>query len=257
MYSLSVVIPCYNSALTIVESLNSIFIQKYKINEIILVDDGSSDNTVSTIEEYIKESSFSNFKLIKQKNSGPSAARNNGIKNSTSEWIAFLDSDDKWLPDKLEKQLHFLKLNPKIVLISGGHGNFFFDKKVDSQKINLKKLCFKNFFETPTVIVKKDVVSKFFFDENMRYSEDYNLWLNIVSEHDSLYVNSILSMSILNKKSFGESGLSKNLFSMEKGELKAITNQRKKGSISFPFYALVVSVSILKFIRRLIITKLR
>lgn len=134
MYSLSVVIPCYNSALTIVESLNSIFIQKYKINEIILVDDGSSDNTVSTIEEYIKESSFSNFKLIKQKNSGPSAARNNGIKNSTSEWIAFLDSDDKWLPDKLEKQLHFLKLNPKIVLISGGHGNFFLIKKLILKK---------------------------------------------------------------------------------------------------------------------------
>lgn len=257
MFNISVVIPCYNSAFTIVESLNSILNQKYKVNEIIIVDDGSSDNTVSTIEKYINESSFSNFKLIKQQNSGPSAARNNGIKSSTSEWIAFLDSDDKWLPDKLEKQFNFLKSNPKIVLIGGGHCNFFFNKRIDSKKINLKKLCFKNFFETPTVIVKKDVVAKFFFDENMRYSEDYNLWLNIVSKYDSLYVNSILSESILKKKSFGESGLSKNIFLMEKGELKSITNQRKKRSISFLFYSLVISVSFLKFIRRLIITKLR
>ncbi|WP_312555925.1 glycosyltransferase family 2 protein [Empedobacter brevis] len=257
MFSISVIIPCYNSSLTIVESLNSIFYQKHIVNEIIIIDDGSTDNTISIIEQYIKESTFENFKLIKQKNSGPSVARNNGIKNSTSDWIAFLDSDDIWTPSRLEKQLKFLTSNPEVVLIGGGHEKFFFNKNIISQEISLQKLCFKNFFETPTVLVRKDICSTYYFDENMRYSEDYDLWLKIASKHKTLYINSILSRSVLKKRSFGELGLSKNIVSMEKGELKAITNQRKNRNISLPFYLFAVSISILKFLRRFIITKLR
>ncbi len=257
MFNISVVIPCYNSSNTIIKALDSIFAQEFTVNEIIIIDDGSTDNTVALVTAYIKNSTFKNFKFLEQENAGPSSARNKGIKICESEWIAFLDSDDEWTSDKLKIQLQYLKLNPNISLIGGGHEKTFFNKNIYKKEINLKLLCFKNFFETPTVMVKREVCLKFLFDESMKFSEDYNLWLNITSEYKALYVNKVLSKSILKKRSYGDSGLSKNIFLMEKGELKAIKNQQTKGNISIFLYLIASCISILKFIKRFLITKIK
>ena len=96
----SVVIPTYNSSQFIVETLESVFAQTYKDYEIIVVDDGSTDNTKEVLQPYT-----SRIKYIYKENGGPASARNVGIKSAQGEYIAFLDSDDRWLPEKLEKHI--------------------------------------------------------------------------------------------------------------------------------------------------------
>ena len=99
---ISVIIPVYNREKTIVNCVNSILNQTYLPKEIIIVDDGSTDNTIVTIES-IKKSIIKVIAL--NKNKGAQYARNIGIKNSKSKWITFLDSDDTWIKNKLEKQI--------------------------------------------------------------------------------------------------------------------------------------------------------
>ncbi|HBA66860.1 MAG TPA: hypothetical protein DCZ48_11915, partial [Methylococcaceae bacterium] len=101
--NISVVIPAYNSAEFIADAVNSILKQTRPITEIIIVDDGSTDNTQQIVEALPGPITY-----IKQPNQGPSAARNTGIKTANSEWIAFLDADDQWTTDKIDKQLKLL-----------------------------------------------------------------------------------------------------------------------------------------------------
>ncbi|SUC45396.1 Chondroitin polymerase [Providencia stuartii] len=106
----SVVIPCYNSENWIAKAIQSIDNQTFKNIEIIIVDDGSTDNSVNVIKN-IKISLP--ILIINQENSGPSLARNNGVKYAKGDYIAFLDADDEWHPDKIQTQLDALDLNNK------------------------------------------------------------------------------------------------------------------------------------------------
>ena len=106
--TVSIVIPCFNHGQYIQEALDSIDHQKINYNiQVIIVDDGSDDGT----SEFI-HSNYPNLKYIFQSNSGVSAARNTGIKAASSNWIAFLDSDDAWVTNKIQKQITELELNP-------------------------------------------------------------------------------------------------------------------------------------------------
>ncbi len=106
MVKVSIIIPMYNSALTIINSLESIINQSYKNYEIIVVDDGSIDNSYNLVKEYIKFNKIEEkVILITQENSGPSIARNNAINLARGEYISFLDSDDVWLKEKLQKHI--------------------------------------------------------------------------------------------------------------------------------------------------------
>ncbi len=100
MQKVSVIIPTYNYAHFIAEAVESVLAQTFPIFEIIVVDDGSSDNTEEVIKHFGDK-----VRYIKQKNSGVCAARNNGVKNACGDFIAFLDADDTWLPEKIEKQI--------------------------------------------------------------------------------------------------------------------------------------------------------
>ena len=97
----SVIIPTYNSAKYIKNTLFSVVNQTYHYYEIIVIDDGSKDNTVEIIYEFFKNLNNISFKVLEQKNSGAGSARNNGINNAKYDWIAFLDSDDLWNSNKL------------------------------------------------------------------------------------------------------------------------------------------------------------
>ncbi|PIZ44424.1 hypothetical protein COY31_02670, partial [Candidatus Wolfebacteria bacterium CG_4_10_14_0_2_um_filter_39_18] len=123
MKRVSIIIPAYNAASFIGDSVRSALTQTYPNKEIVVVDDGSTDDTRAILEEYIKSGQI---KYFYQENKGPAAARNLGIKNSSGEFIAFLDADDVWLPEKLKKQIDLFK-NPKVGLVYSDM-EFFGDK---------------------------------------------------------------------------------------------------------------------------------
>ena len=108
MFNISVIIPTYNRKSFLINAIDSVFNQTYQNLELIIIDDGSSDKTI----EYIKKK-YSKIKICKQSNKGVSSARNKGIKLSSNNWIAFLDSDDRWHPKKLENQINYLVKNSK------------------------------------------------------------------------------------------------------------------------------------------------
>ena len=108
MFQITVIIPTFNRKQYLFHAINSVLAQTYKNIELIIIDDGSSDKTINQLKSY-----ESQLKIYRQKNKGVSAARNKGIKLSKSDWVAFLDSDDQWDIKKLEKQINYLKKNPK------------------------------------------------------------------------------------------------------------------------------------------------
>ena len=110
---ISVIIPTFNRKKTIGRAIQSVKNQSLSPFEILIIDDGSKDGT----EEWVKEK-FQNIKYIYQNNQGVSSARNIGIENAYGDWVAFLDSDDEWLPNKLYEQVRSVESNPKIFAIS-------------------------------------------------------------------------------------------------------------------------------------------
>lgn len=118
-YSISVIVPSYNRKSTIKRCIDSIIVQTYPIFEIIIVDDGSDDGTLEFIEKEYK--SDKRIQIIKQNHKGAQAARNAGIRTAQGEYIAFLDSDDEWLPSKLEVQVEELKKNADAVICGNGY----------------------------------------------------------------------------------------------------------------------------------------
>jgi glycosyltransferase involved in cell wall biosynthesis len=112
----SVIIPAYNAASTIAGTLDSVVGQSIQDFEIICVDDGSTDRTRAIFEQYVREYG-DRMKLVEQANSGPAAARNNGARRSSGEYIAFLDADDVWMPQMLERTMAVLDADPALSLV--------------------------------------------------------------------------------------------------------------------------------------------
>jgi len=190
-FSISVVIPTFNRLIYLERAIKSVLNQTISVNEIIIVDDGSDDGT----SEFI-HSNYPNLKYIFQSNSGVSAARNTGIKAASSNWIAFLDSDDAWVTNKIQKQITELELNPEMnfchsneIWIRNGKeikqknthkkfGGFIFDKCLDKCRIS-----------PSTVICRKSLLIKLNgFDEDLAICEDYDLWLRITSDNPVIYI---------------------------------------------------------------------
>ncbi|MFZ9033203.1 MAG: glycosyltransferase family 2 protein, partial [Anaerohalosphaeraceae bacterium] len=113
---ISAVIPAYNAEKYIARSINSVLNQTCPVDEIIVVDDGSTDSTAEVIKSY-----GGKVRYIHQQNAGVSAARNTGIQAATCEWVAFLDADDEWLPEKIERQVENIKNNPHLVRTTGNY----------------------------------------------------------------------------------------------------------------------------------------
>lgn len=248
----SVIIPAFNASETIISCLNSVILQTYSNIEIIIIDDGSTDNTLDIVKEYKEIENITNLQIVSQINSGPSAARNLGIKMATGEFIAFLDSDDTWTLNKIEKQIQVFQSKKNAILV-GTLTKYITSKKLIEQ-ISFKKLLRKNYFSTPTVICKSDVLKEFQFNHKQKYSEDYRLWLQIAEKYHCFILNEAL-VNLYSKRTYGEKGLSANLWAMEKGELSNYYFFFKKGSISILYFIFIVSFSFIKFIKRYIISK--
>ncbi|MDH5378695.1 MAG: glycosyltransferase family 2 protein, partial [Gammaproteobacteria bacterium] len=190
MTRISVVIPVFNRASELQKALISVTTQSYPAEEILVVDDGS-DVAVET--EF--SSQFPGVRFIRQRNLGVSAARNNGIKKAGGDWIAFLDSDDEWLPHKLEAQVQALKNSPEsrvchsdeIWIRNGVRVNPMKKHKKSGGDIFLQ--CLPLCAMSPSsVLIHKDIFAEVgVFDETLPACEDYDLWLRICSRYNVLY----------------------------------------------------------------------
>jgi len=260
---ISVVIPVYNSEKTIEAALKSIVNQNYDNFEIIIVNDGSIDQSENLIKNFIDKHKAITIKYIFQENKGVSTARNLGLKNATGNLISFLDSDDVWDKNKTAIQLKILQENKSIDLLGTNRDgailkNFLGFKINRVTKITSRILLYKNFFMTSSIIFKREIIDEIgYFNENMNHSEDWEYFLRISKNFNCYLLNESLIKSVTGKAIYGDSGLSADLWNMEKGELHNIKLGYKLGFIKIPELLFLWTYSIAKFIRRLLVITLR
>ncbi|RKX94059.1 MAG: glycosyltransferase family 2 protein [Spirochaetes bacterium] len=193
MAEVSVIIPTYNRANLIKRAISSVARQTFKDLEIIVIDDGSEDDT----DKIVQNIADSRIRYKKIDHSGVSRARNEGIKLSRGRWIAFIDSDDEWLDTKIEKQLKYLENHPQYLAC---HTDEIWIK--DGVRINQGKKHKKyagNFFlpslkmcliSPSSIIIQRDIFTEIGgFDESFKYVEDYELWLRLTSKYEVGYIN--------------------------------------------------------------------
>lgn len=249
----SIIIPIYNSGSSTINSIKSVLFQTYNDWEIIIIDDGSIDDSFEIVFSFLKslpKEESDKIILHRQINQGPSAARNQGINLSRGEYIAFLDSDDEWKRDKLEIQMRYMKNDESIYLSATAFEKNKFNDYLKFKVISFNQLLFKNYFSTPTVIVKKEVFREYMFDINQKYSEDYKLWLQIAYEYKCIYINSVLANNQFKKREYGDHGLSSNLIAMEKGEISNFIFLYQSNKINILELIICLGYSISKFILR-------
>ena len=198
----SVVIPAYNSDSFISRAIDSVLSQTYEDYEIIVVDDGSVDFTQDVVSRYCER-----VKYIKQENMGAGAARNRAVQGSKGEYIAFLDADDAWGPEKLEKQVAFLDDFPGYVMVYSDMSHFEDDIKINDSYLherdykwvasgrifmNLLRECF---IFTPTVMVRKCCFNSVGgFDVSLKTCQDVDLWIRISSKNNIGYIDEPLAL---------------------------------------------------------------
>lgn len=199
---ISIVIPLYNKAHTITETLKSIFDQTFQEFEIIIVDDGSTDNGVNIIEELTNDS---RIKIIQQSNQGVSSARNRGVKESKYEYIAFLDGDDQWLPEYLTKMHQAIKSFPECGMFCCA--GYVRDKGGEHLRLAQKyknKIQKIDFFENPGVFLHTSatIVSKSAFNNTngfpigMKRNQDFALFFTLALQVPVAYCGFPLSVYI-------------------------------------------------------------
>lgn len=197
--TISAVIPAYNAGRFIGDAVASIRQQGAAVSEIIIIDDGSTDNTSEVVAAL-----GSDIQYVRQENAGPSAARNLGIKLANSSWIAFLDADDVWTPNKIAEQMAALQDNPDAVLVASdmseidmmgdmlapslldAHGLLEFFQRLDGSPVPhaLRRLVEKNFIPTGTVMARRNVLLELGgFKPDIRYGEDLELWARVAARH--------------------------------------------------------------------------
>ncbi|WP_437361825.1 glycosyltransferase family 2 protein [Olivibacter jilunii] len=264
LLSVSVVIPMYNAEKTILQTLESVIKQTVQPLEIVIVDDGSTDGSYQLVQSYIANYKGPiRFVLHQQPNAGVSKARNEGMKRAQGDLIALLDADDRWQAEKLARQLEVLQGHPDIDFLgsnrNGEHWQRWLFKKFEHlTPISARLLLYKTFFVTPTVIFKRSVlVQTGYFDESQRYAEEGNYWIRVCHDHHCVLLNESLVITGDGKPNFGFSGLSSNLKEMEKGELKNMRLGYKLGVVGLFEYLFLVIYSLIKYIRRIVIVKLR
>lgn len=191
----SVIIPLYNSANYITPTIKSVLSQTYQNFEIILVDDYSKDNTFDVVSEFTKKDN--RIKYFKQPvNKGAAEARNRGMDEATGQYIAFLDSDDLWNQDKLEKQLSFMKeRNASFVYCAydwvDENENLIKGKVKIKSQVEYKDLLTKTLISTPTVILDRYILG----DVRMplrRTGQDYAFWLLLLRQVNAFGIDEAL-----------------------------------------------------------------
>ena len=258
----SVIIPCYRCTDTLQRAVLSIAQQSHVPAEVILIDDCSADDTPAMMKEIAGQytSGWIRIVLLDQ-NMGAASARNAGWAVATQPYIAFLDSDDAWHPEKIRIQLDYMQAHPDVAL--SGHAHKIlptpdmpsWDLDVAGREPNAKRilkwsLLLSNRFVTPSVMLKRDIAQR--FEERQRYMEDHMLWLNVVcsgARVDRL----ALPLAAIYKRPYGQAGLSSQWWLMERGDLGNYRRLLVQNYITrFQFLAFS-AFSLAKFLRRIVL----
>ena len=181
----SIILPTYNRSKFIKKAIESVIQQTHQKWELIIIDDGSTDNTKEVVSNYVREDV--RIQYLYQKNSERSAARNNGIKSVTGQWICFLDSDDFYYPTHLEEFVKLIiKNNYKEGLyFSGKSLNIYSDikEKYELSHKNNIEFVLLNTFATPQACSKAEILEKYLFNEKIRIGEDTEIWVRILKKY--------------------------------------------------------------------------
>lgn len=256
----SVVIPCYRCKHTIKRALDSVYNQTLRPAEIILVEDASDDETLEYLNSISKEYSAGWIKVVPLEiNSGPGTARNVGWNASNQRYVAFLDSDDSWHPQKIEIQYLWMERNPHVALT--GQMGVVISEAVDAtakcfhmnqvvfSEISKFRLLLSNKFSTPSVLIRREV--QYRFTAGKRFCEDYELWCKVVcAGHGCFTVN--VPLTFCYKPLYGHAGLSGDLWNMESGELNVYDVLLKNGSINMAVAFFLKAWSLMRYFRRTI-----
>lgn len=222
---ISVIIPVFNAETTLGAALQSVASQDYEGRfEIILIDDGSTDGSLQLARDFSETYQKGRMRIVSQENAGVASARNAGLRMARQDYVALLDADDVWLPEKTRIQmsaLHFDKLD--FVACRRNNVPFRWPYKADARhlaEVTFEKLLIRNEITTPTVIFRRRILlDSGLFEEGKRFAEDHLMWLKMAAvPHTRM---AILDKSLVwagnGKRSFGESGLSANLKEMAAG----------------------------------------
>lgn len=229
--TIAVIIPTFNRMSVLSRALDSVYAQTLPPDEVLVVDDGSTDGTREFVQQNYPDAIY-----LYQDNKGVSAARNLGIKRSNSSWLAFLDSDDEWLPPKLELQVAGLRDNPDYSLVHSDEiwirrgvrvnqmnkhqktGGYIFDRCLPLCAISPSSVLI-----TRQLLLEMDC-----FDERLPACEDYDLWLKVCCRYPVLYID----QPLLRKYGGHQDQLSAKYWGMDRFRVQALEKLLKSASLS-------------------------
>ncbi len=227
----SVVIPAYNAATFIAETIESVQQQSYEHWEMLVVDDGSTDETAAVVRQYA--TAEARIRLISQPNGGVSKARNRGVEEAHGELIAFLDADDRWLPDKLAAHVEFMRSHPQASASFARAELIQFDGTATRrtthnfvEQVAVQDVLYNNpTITTSNIVIYKSVFERLGgFDESMGHDEDIELLFRLTYRSDLALMG--LNRILLQYR-LCENGLSSNLAKMEAGWMTLMEKARK------------------------------
>ena len=260
----SVIIPCYRCAVTIERAVDSVLNQTQVPEEIILVDDFSDDGsaTISYLKNLKQKYQKFNIQILSlEKNQGPGSARNEAWKIASQPYIAFLDADDSWYPNKLELQYSWMKSHPEVLLTAHSSiqlSNDSHQKKFNHCKnfyqLNVIKFLFFNCIPTRSVMLKREI--QYRFSPGKRYAEDYLLWLSIALDRHPIYFLG-LPLSCSYKNEFGDAGLTSHLPRAHAGLVDTYQQLLKDRRILWPTCIVLIAFANVKYLRRLLVAGCR
>lgn len=231
MNGISVIIPSYNRATPLLRAIHSVYNQTLPPDEVIIIDDGSTDNTRQIVTE-----TFPHANYRYQPNRGVSAARNLGIKLAQGEWLAFLDSDDEWLPGKLAQQYNTMNTQSGVKIIHTNETWIRYGQRVNQMKKHTKyggmifRQCLPRCIISPSsVMVHRGIFDEIGnFDENLPACEDYDLWLRCCARHPVYYIDEPLII----KYGGHADQLSRKHWGMDRFRIRALNKIMQSGELN-------------------------
>lgn len=231
----SVIVPAYNAAVYLPYALDSVLTQSYAQWEVIVVDDGSTDNTRAVVDSY-RPRLGDRLQYIQQSNRGLPAARNTGIRAASGEFIALLDADDVWLPHRLERGIQVLDADPGVGLVHARvvrinaqgviTGQLAVDTRYMSGRIARHIYTRRAHIVCPTVMFRKTCLGAAgWFDEAMQATEDRDLWFRIALRYRITYIDEVLAYYRLSPSS-----MTSNLDRLLKGQLYFVAKHFRSGA---------------------------
>lgn len=248
--NVTVIVPTYQAEDFLAETLATVANQTKLPRELIVIDDGSTDSTCDIVELFVTDHPELSVRLLQEPHRGPGAARNAGVRAACTEWVAFLDSDDLWHPEKIEKMMgavqthfkaNFFCHNETIRLLNGTErvmdysDGFLFDKPIHEQ------LYLRNYFSTSATVCRRDMVLRWGgFDESLSSAQDYELWIKMSPDLVPVFVPEVLGTYVFRKGNITTSRFWKRLINI----LRVKHRHRTKGGLLLYAYCIARDTSL-------------